>query len=91
MCSFRYNTAMDKNIIIIGGGASALMLASLLPKKTATIIESNPKLALGGTKSLTAMPGPVKKPFNGFPVKLTVSRSSQYSGAKVIMLAIPKL
>ena len=44
MCSFRYNTAMDKNIIIIGGGASALMLASLLPKKTATIIESNPKL-----------------------------------------------
>ena len=35
---------MDKNIIIIGGGASALMLASLLPKNTATIIESNPKL-----------------------------------------------
>ena len=44
MCSFRYNTAMDKNIIIIGGGASALMLASLLPKNSATIIESNPKL-----------------------------------------------
>lgn len=35
---------MDKNIIIIGGGASALMLASLLPKNSATIIESNPKL-----------------------------------------------
>ncbi len=35
---------MDKKIIIIGGGASALMLASLLPKNTATIIESNPKL-----------------------------------------------
>jgi predicted Rossmann fold flavoprotein len=34
---------MDHNIIIIGGGASALMLASLLPKNTATIIESNPK------------------------------------------------
>ena len=32
------------NIIIIGGGASALMLASLLPKNTATIIESNPKI-----------------------------------------------
>ena len=35
---------MNKNIVIIGGGASALMLASLLPKNTATIIESNPKL-----------------------------------------------
>ena len=35
---------MDNQIIIIGGGASALMLASLLPKNTATIIESNPKL-----------------------------------------------
>ena len=35
---------MKNNIIIIGGGASALMLASLLPKDTATIIESNPKL-----------------------------------------------
>jgi hypothetical protein len=34
---------MNTNIIIIGGGASALMLASLLPKNTATIIESNPK------------------------------------------------
>ncbi len=46
---------MDKNIIIIGGGASALMLASLLPKNTATIIESNPKpgakiLVSGGGK-----------------------------------------
>jgi len=44
MCSFRYNLFMNNQIIIIGGGASALMLASLLPKNTATIIESNPKL-----------------------------------------------
>ena len=29
------------NIVIIGGGASALMLASMLPKKSATIIERN--------------------------------------------------
>ena len=35
---------MNQDIIIIGGGASALMLASLLPKNSATIIESNPKL-----------------------------------------------
>lgn len=35
---------MENKIIIIGGGASALMLASLLPKNTATIIESNFKL-----------------------------------------------
>lgn len=35
---------MNHQIIIIGGGASALMLASLLPKNSATIIESNPKL-----------------------------------------------
>jgi len=46
---------MDHNIIIIGGGASALMLASLLPRNTATIIESNPKpgakiLVSGGGK-----------------------------------------
>ncbi|EIF51953.1 aminoacetone oxidase family FAD-binding enzyme [Sulfurovum sp. AR] len=46
---------MDHHIIIIGGGASALMLASLLPKNTATIIESNPKpgakiLVSGGGK-----------------------------------------
>ena len=46
---------MDNKIIIIGGGASALMLASLLPKNTATIIESNPKpgakiLVSGGGK-----------------------------------------
>ena len=46
---------MDNKIIIIGGGASALMLASLLPKNKATIIESNPKpgakiLVSGGGK-----------------------------------------
>lgn len=35
---------MKNQIIIIGGGASALMLASLLPKGTATILESNAKL-----------------------------------------------
>jgi len=35
---------MNNEIIIIGGGASALMLASLLPKNTATIIESNAKI-----------------------------------------------
>lgn len=44
-----------EQIIIIGGGASALMLASLLPKKSATIIESNLKqgsklLVSGGGK-----------------------------------------
>jgi len=36
---------MNNDIIIIGGGASALMLASLLPKNTVCIIESNPKIA----------------------------------------------
>ena len=46
---------MDHKIIIIGGGASALMLASLLPKNKAVIIESNPKpgakiLVSGGGK-----------------------------------------
>ena len=35
---------MNKHIIIIGGGASALMLASFLPKNSATIIEHNPKI-----------------------------------------------
>jgi len=32
---------MNTQIVIIGGGASALMLASLLPKKSATVIETN--------------------------------------------------
>ncbi|PHS38768.1 MAG: aminoacetone oxidase family FAD-binding enzyme [Sulfurovum sp.] len=46
---------MDHKIIIIGGGASALMLASLLPKNTAVLIESNTKpgakiLVSGGGK-----------------------------------------
>ena len=46
---------MDNKIIIIGGGASALMLASLLPKNTATVIEGNAKpgakiLVSGGGK-----------------------------------------
>jgi len=35
---------MNQEVIIIGGGASALMLASLLPEQTVTIIESNTKL-----------------------------------------------
>jgi len=35
---------MNKHIVIIGGGASALMLSALLPKNTVTIVESNPKL-----------------------------------------------
>ncbi len=32
---------MNKDTLIIGGGASALMLASLLPENSATVIESN--------------------------------------------------
>ncbi len=35
---------MNYKIVIIGGGASALMLASLLPENTVTILESNAKL-----------------------------------------------
>ena len=35
---------MNNDIIIIGGGASALMLASLLPKNRVTMIESNSKI-----------------------------------------------
>jgi hypothetical protein len=35
---------MNNQIIIIGGGASALMLAALLPKNHATILEANTKL-----------------------------------------------
>jgi len=35
---------MNHKIIIIGGGASALMLASLLPKNSVVVIESNPKI-----------------------------------------------
>ncbi len=40
---------MNQHTLIIGGGASGLMLASLLPKDRATILESNAKL---GTKIL---------------------------------------
>ena len=35
---------MNHQIIIIGGGASALMLSSLLPKNSVTLLESNAKL-----------------------------------------------
>jgi len=35
---------MNNDIVIIGGGASALMLASLLPGKSATIVEHNGRL-----------------------------------------------
>jgi len=37
----KYNTPMNRPVIIIGGGASALMLASLLPPNSATIIDAN--------------------------------------------------
>ncbi len=40
----RYNLCMSLQTVIIGGGASALMLASLLPKKSALIVESNRKI-----------------------------------------------
>jgi len=47
MCTLRVASdimlPMDNKLIIIGGGASALMLASLLPKNSATVIESNAK------------------------------------------------
>lgn len=47
MCTLRVASdimlSMDNKLIIIGGGASALMLASLLPKNSATVIESNSK------------------------------------------------
>ncbi|MEA1879966.1 MAG: aminoacetone oxidase family FAD-binding enzyme [Campylobacterota bacterium] len=36
---------MKYKVIIVGGGASGLMLASLLPKNTALVIESNAKVA----------------------------------------------
>ncbi|CAA6828311.1 MAG: NAD(FAD)-utilizing dehydrogenases [uncultured Sulfurovum sp.] len=36
---------MKYKVIIVGGGASGLMLASLLPKNTTLVIESNAKLA----------------------------------------------
>ena len=35
---------MNYEVIIIGGGASALMLAALLPAQSVVILESNPKL-----------------------------------------------
>jgi len=44
MWTTSYNTVMNSPIIIIGGGASALMLASLLPKQSCIILESNAKL-----------------------------------------------
>ena len=40
----RYNIFMNHDTIIIGGGASGLMLASLLPKDSVTILESNDKI-----------------------------------------------
>ncbi len=42
---------MNTEVIIIGGGASALMLASLLPEKSVTILESN---AVLGSKILVS-------------------------------------
>jgi predicted Rossmann fold flavoprotein len=35
--------SMNQSLIIIGGGASALMLASLLPKNSAVVIDANPQ------------------------------------------------
>ncbi len=54
---FSYTLFMNNQIIIIGAGASGLMLASLLPRNSATLIESNPKpgakiLISGGGKFL---------------------------------------
>lgn len=40
----RYNIFMNHQTIIIGAGASALMLASLLPKNRAILLESNAKI-----------------------------------------------
>jgi len=37
--------SMNTNIVIIGGGASGLMLASLLPENSATVIDANKTLA----------------------------------------------
>ncbi|DAB41298.1 MAG TPA: aminoacetone oxidase family FAD-binding enzyme [Sulfurovum sp. UBA12169] len=42
---------MDKELIIIGGGASALMLASVLPRQSALLIEANGK---AGAKMLVS-------------------------------------
>ena len=42
---------MNRQIVIIGGGASALMLASLLPERSATVIEKN---AAPGAKILVS-------------------------------------
>jgi len=52
---------MKNDIIIVGGGASALMLAALLPKNRAIVLESNTKLAAkvhisgGGKCNITNM------------------------------------
>ena len=52
---------MHHDIVIIGAGASALMLAALLPKNSATLIESNPKIGAkllisgGGKCNITNM------------------------------------
>ncbi|WP_294955911.1 aminoacetone oxidase family FAD-binding enzyme [Sulfurovum sp.] len=50
VCS-SYNTFMNEQIVIIGGGVSALMLASLLPGKSVTVVEKN---AAPGAKILVS-------------------------------------
>lgn len=76
---------MNNQTIIIGGGASALMLAALLPKNTATILEANNKLgakilvsgggkcnitnALMGTQYFLGDPNFVQQPLKKFNEK----------------------